>query len=130
MREGRQAVGQAGKARAPTVGSGKSAQTEGTQPTPKRGRAGRASAGASASANASEVACGRGCMDTMRDACKRANRQVGGTERDRSCGEGHHAGTHPTDTVKGMDSSDAEGITTGGLATTSHAIRWSSELNP
>ncbi len=50
--EGLKAVGQAGKERARMAGSGKSAQTEGTQPAPKRGRAGRAGAGASATANA------------------------------------------------------------------------------
>ncbi len=49
-REGRQAVWEAGKARARTAGSGKSAQTKETQPSPKRGRAGRAGGGASASA--------------------------------------------------------------------------------
>jgi hypothetical protein len=55
--------------------------------------------------------CGTHAGHTMRGACKRANRQVGGRERDRSCGQGHHA---PHGHGQGMDmatGSDAFGIT-------------------
>ncbi len=95
-------------------------ETEGTQAAPKRGRAGRAGAGASASANASAAAGGQlACMRAtqcgtdaaMQGACKRANRQVGRRKRHRSSDNGT---THHTDTVKGVEmatSSDAFGIT-------------------
>ncbi len=72
-REGLQAVGQAGKARARTAGSGKS---EGMHTAPKRGRAGHVGAGASANANAGlhwGVNAGHTMWDdaghTMRGAC-------------------------------------------------------------
>ncbi len=63
--EGLKAVGQARKARARTAGYGKS---ERTQPAPRRGRAGRSGAGASASANAG-LHAGVNAGHTMRDAC-------------------------------------------------------------
>jgi hypothetical protein len=78
-RRGRHARGRPGMGSRQGMGSRPyPAQTEGTQPAPKRGRAGRTGAGASASANA-----GVNAGHTMRDACKRPNRQVGRRERDR-----------------------------------------------
>ncbi len=75
-----------------------------------------------ASANARKVAggqlacmratqCGTHAGHTMRDGCKRANRQVGGRERDRSWGQRHHV---PHGHGQGMDTatgSDAFGTT-------------------
>jgi hypothetical protein len=79
MREGLQAVGQAGKTRARPAGSGKPAQTEGTQAAPKRGRAGRAGAGACASARERgrwRLACGPHNAGRMRATQCRAHANV------------------------------------------------------
>ncbi len=81
-----------------------SAQTGGTQPAPKRGRAGRAGAGTSASANAG-VHAGVNAGHTMLDACGPHNsgrmqtceQTTGGRD---GTGHGRKGTTRHTDTVK------------------------------
>ncbi len=109
MREGLQAVGQAGKARARTAGSvvgadGRDtarAQARASMPRGRRRKRERQRG----------LALGRECGPHNAGASKRANRQVGGRERHRSSANDT---THHSDTVKGVDkatNSDAFGIT-------------------
>jgi hypothetical protein len=128
-REGLQAVGQAGKAPARTAGYG-SRLTERTQP-PKRGRAGRAGAGASASANAG-LHAGVNAGHTMRDACGPHNsgrmqtcEQTGRWDRqDRSCVQRH---LRPHGHGQGMDtatSSDFSASLVGSPEEAEESLCW------
>jgi hypothetical protein len=95
-REGLQAAGQTGKARARTAGYVVGADGRDTARA-ELGRAGRTGAGVSASANAG-LHWGVNAGHTMRGACGTRNagrmqtcEQTGGRERHRSCGQRHHA---------------------------------------
>ncbi len=98
-RDGLQAARPAGEARRVPDQDTPAAPTEGTRAAPKRGRADSTGAGASASANASDIAGGWLACGPHNAGCMQTCEQTGGEN-----GTGHvdNGTTHDTDTVKGM----------------------------